>query len=123
MTAGQVFLGETGTESDIFFKGARLTITDQEIITEARTADGTLVSDLKAVKKRFEIAYEQGNLGSEIDTLLALYDLHAELSLKICDEAAAENTYTVVMRPLSVKREIVRDIWLWSGCTLVLDEV
>jgi len=123
MSAGDIYLGLLASETVLPRAGLRFAYSDSEITNEQRTADGTLVSDLRAVKRHFEIGYDPQCLGSNLDTLLALYDMHVELSLIVNNEDATNTSYTVVMRPLSVARELVRDIWLWSGVKIVLDEV
>jgi len=123
MSAGDVSLGQSGLETVLPRAGLSFAYSDSEIATEQRAADGTLTSDLRAVKRHWEISYDQGCLGSVLDTFLALYDLHEELSLIVLNEDATTSTYTVVMRPLGPARDLVRDIWLWSGVKIVLDEV
>ena len=123
MSTGNIYLGPLGSEALLVRAGLRFAYADSEITNEQRTADGTLVSDLRAVKRHFEIGYDPQTTGTNLDTLLALYDLHAELSLLINNEDDSESSYTVVMRPLSVSRALVREIWLWNGAKIVLDEV
>jgi hypothetical protein len=123
MSAGDVRLGVLGSEILLPRPGLRFSETDEEIIEEERTIEGTLCSDLIAVKKHFEIPYDPAILGSNLDLFLALYDLHQELNMIVNREDDTNDTYTVVLRPLSRERALVRDIWLWTGVTLVLDEV
>jgi len=123
MSTGNISIGLLAAEALLERKGLRFAYADTEIKSEQRTADGTLVSDLRAVKRHFEIGYVPMTTGTNLDVLLALYDLHAELSLLINNEDDTTGSYTVVMRPLSVAREVVRDNWLWSGAKLILDEV
>jgi len=123
MSIGDISIGLLGAESAISRAGMRFSYADSEITNEQRTADGTLVSDLRAVKRHFEMSFDPMTTGTNLDIILALYDLHAELSLIVDNETGADSTYTVVMRPLSVAREMIRDIWLWSGAKIILDEV
>jgi hypothetical protein len=121
--SGEVSLGRVGFEVSLPREGLRFRTSKAEILTEERTANGTLVSDLRAVKHHFEIAYDPMCTGTTLDILEDIYDYHEELSLIVNNEDATNTTYTVVMRPLSVARELVRDIWLWSGVNIILDEV
>jgi hypothetical protein len=121
--SGEVSLGLAGYETLLPREGLRFRVSTAEIATEERTADGTLVSDLRAVKHHFEIAYDPMCTGTTLDILETIYDNHAELSLIVNNEDTTNTPYTVVMRPLSVARELVRDIWLWSGAVISLDEV
>lgn len=122
MSAGDISLGILGGETALNRAGLHFTYLDTEIINEQRTADGTLVSDLRAVKRHWEVKYDLIE-GADLDALLALYDLHQELSLLVNNQDGTTTSYTVVFRPLNVARELVRDVWLWSGATVVLDEV
>jgi hypothetical protein len=123
VSAGDVSLGLLGAEFVLPRAGMRLTWADTEITNEQRTADGTLVSDLRAVKRHWEIPFDPLILGSDLDAFITLYDLHADLSLLVANEDTTISAYTVKLRPLSVARELVREIWLWSGAKIVLDEI
>lgn len=120
---GDIWIGVLSSEILLPRAGLRFTPSDVELSTEARTVDGTLVSDLKAVKKHFEISYDPATTGTNLTTLLALYNLHTELNLIVTNEDATTSEYTVVLRPIPRGRSLVSDVWLWSGVTLVLDEV
>lgn len=121
--AGEIYLGVSGSEIELPRAGLRFSHSTTEIKVEDRTANGTLVSDLRAKKKHFEIVYDPACTGTTLDALIALYDLGTELSLIVTNEDTGTDTYTVVLRPLSVSRALVRDIWLWSGVKLIIDEV
>jgi hypothetical protein len=121
--AGEIYLGVLGSEIELPRAGLRFARSTTEIKSEDRTANGTLVSDLRAMKDHFEITYDPACTGTTLDSFLTLYDLHTELNLIVTNADASTDTYTVVMRPLSVARALVRDIWLWTGVKLVLDEV
>jgi hypothetical protein len=121
--SGEVSLGLAGYETSLPREGLRFRVSVSEIATEERTADGTLVSDLRAVKHHFEIAYDPMCTGTTLDILEGIYDCHCDLSLIVNNEDTTNTTYAVVMRPLSIARELVRDIWLWSGAVIVLDEI
>lgn len=123
MSAGDISLGLLGFETVLPRAGLRFGFSDTEITNEQRTADGTLVSDLRAVKRHWDITFEPTCTGSTLDIILGLYDLHAELSLLVLNEDGTTTAYTVVMRPLSVARELVRDVWLWSGGQIALEEI
>lgn len=123
MSAGDIYLGVSGSEILLSRAGLRLKIVPTEIIVKTRTADGTQVSDLKAKKQHVDIAYDPAITGTNLDSLLALYDLDQELSMIIDREDGATDTYTVTLNPIERERALVRDIWLWSGVTLSLDEV
>ena len=120
---GDIWLGVFGSEILLSRAGLRFTPSDIESIVENRTIDNTLVSDLKGVKKHFEIAYDPATTGTNLTALLALYNLHVDLNLIVTNEDETTTAYTVVLRPIPRGRMLVSDVWLWSGVTLILDEV
>jgi len=120
---GDIWLGVLGSEILLPRAGLRFTPSDTELIKEARTIDGTLVSDLKAVKKHFEISYDPATTGTNLTALLALYNLHIDLNLIVTNEDATTSAYVVVLRPIPRGRSLVSDVWLWSGVSIILDEV
>ncbi len=120
---GDIYVGLTGSEFLLHRAGLQVRETDNEIIVESRMSDGTLVSDLKAVKKHFELSYSSGIEEDDMNAVLALYVLHGELNFKITRKDLSIDQYTVVLRPFSRTRALVRDIVLWNGVTMVFDEV
>lgn len=123
MSAGDISLGLPGFETVLPRAGLKFSFSDTEIGVEERTADGTLVSDLRSVKRHWNISYDPDCLGSVLDSLLDLYDMHTSLNLIVLNEDASTSTYSVKMKPFSVTRDLVRDIWLWSGVIISLDEI
>jgi len=122
MAVGDLYLGLAGSEILLHRAGYAFRESDTEISVEARAADGTLLSDLTAVKKHFEVPYTFIE-DDDLTAILALYALSSELNFKITRKDLSVDQYTVMLRPMARKRELVRDIILWSELVIVLDEV
>lgn len=128
---GDIYLGELGSEELLSPFGRKLTIADEEIGREQRTASGKLVKDIIATKKKFTLAYETID-GDALEQFLDIYDLNDELSLFIyhtdvpsttSDESNYYDAYTVLMRPLSRERLLLLENGLWTGVSVELNEV
>ena len=125
MSIGRFWLGETGSESLFHPDGFSLTIEDFELNREGRVANGDLVIDRIAVKKRFRIAYTTAVGQTALDELISLYTTGTTqaLSLIVDDDAAVQTTYSVKFRPFSRTRMLTQDIWLWNPITFALEEI
>lgn len=134
MTAkrGDIYLGLLGQEEKVSAFGRTLTITDEILSREERTASGRLVRDIIATKKTFSLSYEVIS-GDDLAQFLDFYDLNSELSLLIFTESNATTTtpepsenydiYTVLMAPISRERLLLASDGLWSGVNIELTEV
>ena len=134
MTAkrGDIYLGLLGQEEKVSAFGRTLTISDEILSREERTASGRLVRDIIATKKKITLAYETIS-GDDLTVFLDLYDLNSELSILIFTESNATTTtpeptenyeiYTVLMQPISRERLLLAADGLWSNVTIELNEV
>lgn len=123
--AGRFWLGPTGSESLFQPDGFVLGTEDFEINREGRVANGALVIDTIASKKRFTISYTPMVGQDALDALVALYVLGvtATLNLIVEGNAGGLTSYTVKFRPFSRVRMATRDTWLYQPVTFTLEEV
>lgn len=119
---GDILLGIPGSEISLTSAGRKLSEFDNEIIRERRAVDGTLTSDIVAVKKLFSVTYELIQ-GTNLEAIVTLYNLHSDLSLILCDRDGSTRSYTVRLRPLRRDRITVLGDWIWSGVVLELEEI
>jgi len=122
---GRFWLGPSGSESLFQPDGFSLSIEDFEINREGRVANGSLVIDRIATKKKFTISYTTAVGQDALDDLVALYTLgvSAALSLIVENEDASTSTYTVKFRPFTRVRMLAASSWLWDPVTFTLEEV
>lgn len=122
---GQFWLGESGSETLFQPDGFSITIEDQEFAREGRVANGDLVIDVLAVKKKFTIAYTTAVGQDALDELVSIYTtgVTTPLSLILEEEDESTTTYTVKFRPISRTRMLAKDTWLWNPVTFQLEEV
>ena len=128
---GDIYLGLADEEALVSPFGRKLSITDEEIGREQRTASGRLVRDITAVKKKIVLAYETID-GDALTAFLDLYFLYSELSILIYhtdvptttdDEGNYYDQYTVLMSPIARERLLLLDDGLWSGVNIELRQV
>ena len=121
MASGDIKLGLTGSEITLPSYGRQLTISDIELKKVQTMASGKEVEDIIGYKKEFAIAYEVLE-GSDLEAVLALYDLHADLNLIITNRAGSEITYAnVILEPIPQIRELCHaSLWLWANPVLKL---
>ena len=129
---GDIYLGAVGSESLLSAYGRKLSISDEQITREGRTASGRYVKDVITTKKEFNIRYDLIG-GNDLASLLTIYGIDDELSLQIyhtSDEGgttrepgANYDQYYVLMSALSRTRELLASDGLWSGVSVVLKEV
>lgn len=121
MSAGQIWLGASGSEVLLSAYGRKFTVRDTEITRELRTSSGKLVKEIIATKKIFNLDYSTIT-GTALNALLTIYALQAELSLIVYYTEIA-TSYTVLMGPLDRTRLILLDDGLWTGVSVELKEV
>lgn len=120
---GEIYLGLKGQEILLpAYGGRKITPKPIEILREQVTVSGALVSDLIGVRPAWTISYQE-LYGPEVEALLDLYNLHRTLNLIIVDRHGNAKEYDVILRPISLTRETIRDDWEWSGVTLELEAV
>ena len=128
---GDIYLGLADAEALVSPFGRKLSITDEEIGREQRTASGRLVRDITAVKKKIVLAYETID-GDALTAFLDLYFLYSELSILIYhtdvptttdDEGNYYDQYTVLMSPIARERLLVTSDGLWTGVNVELRQV
>lgn len=121
MANGDIYLGAAGSEYKLSAFGRRLTIKPDMIVREGRTISGKLVRDVISTKHEITLEYELIG-GTDLATLITIYNLQSELSLQI-HKASGYDSYTVLIDTVSRKRELLTGDGLWSGVTVVLKEV
>ena len=119
---GDIYLGASGDLKLLSPYGRRLTISDTEISRSERAVSGKLRKDIIAVKKRITLDYSFID-GDALETLLDIYDLQSELVLRIYTAESYYDEYTVLMEPIDRTRVLLMADGLWSGVSVVLEEV
>jgi hypothetical protein len=130
---GDIYLGVLGGEILLPTGGRVYSIEPEEIGRLDRTASGRLVTDFVAEKKKFLLDHSLMD-GDDLADIIALYDLHQELSLLIYhtdqtdltttpSEGQYYDSYTVIMRPISRKRLLIAGVGLWENVPIELWEV
>lgn len=119
---GRFWLGLTDSETLFETGWQSFNEEDFEITREGRVANGDLVMDVIATKKRFTLGYD-GMTQTTLDALLTEYNRGVILSLKIERSDDSIDTYSVKFRPFSRVRMLAMDQWLWQGVTFILEEV
>ncbi len=122
---GRFWLGVTGAEELFQPDGFILSIEDFEINREGRVANGSLVIDRIATKKRFTITYETAVGQTALDELVTLYTAGVSVALNLIveNEDASTTSYTVKFRPFTRVRMLAKDQWLWEPVSFTLEEV
>jgi len=118
---GRLWLGTSGSETLFETGWSDLAETELEFSREDRTANGSLVIDLIAVKKLFTLTYSAMRQAT-LDALMVEYDKGEMLSLLIERADSTVDAYTVKFRPISRVRMRAMDQWLWRGATFQLEE-
>jgi len=122
MEIGNIKLGLPDNEIELTPYGMTYSERTVEIAREDRTIDGTLVSDIIATKKEFRIEYSSLK-GTDLETIIGLYDNLTELSLLVEERTGEWSSYTVKMMPIEKKRVSVLGDWEWEGVVISLIEV
>jgi len=122
MSKGRLWLGLPGSEVLLPSMNRKFSEEDIEDIREAKTAGGTYVADIVAVKKRFVIAY--GTIkNSDLEIIKNIYQQGHVLSFKVEQSDASIKTYSVKRRPFARQRLEMASRWYWDGISLTLDEI
>ena len=122
MITGRWWLGVTGSETLFETGWSSFREEDREINREGRVANGALVIDVIATKKRFTLDYSTMTQ-STLDDLLTEYNLGVILNLQVEREDLSVDEYSVKFRPIRRTRLLATDRWLWRGAAFVLEEV
>ena len=132
--AGDIYLGLAGSEMLITPIGRTFKVDAIELARKERTASGKLVKDIIALKRQITLDYSYID-GDNLEIFLDMYDLESELSLIVYDSdydagggttTVSDDTvqsYTVLMQPINYQRVLVTGNGLWSGVSIVLEEV
>lgn len=102
--------------------GRKFSETIIEIAKEDRTLSGRKVKDIIATKKEFRLEYEIID-DAVLVQLRTLYDAQTTQTLRITYRTGETLQYTVIMKPFEYKRENIEPDALWSGVTIILEEV
>lgn len=120
--SARIWLGPITSEVLLESAGRVFTEEDIEINREGRVANGDLVMDTIAVKKRVSMEYVALTQAT-LDTLLTEYNRGEILNLKVERQDTSVDEYLVKFRPFSRVRLLAMDLWLWEGVTFILEEV
>jgi len=122
---GRFWLGELDSETLFETGWQAFDEEDFEINREGRVANGDLVIDTIATKKRFTLSYTAGMLDATLEILKGLYTTGVTSTLSLLVERSDDSvdSYTVKLRPFKRTRELAMDSWYWRGVTFVLEEV
>jgi len=122
MMVGRFWLGLSGSET--LFETGWSSFYEQEfeINRSGRVANGDLVIDRIATKKRFKIKYSVMTQ-EDLDLLMTEYNRGVILSLIVEREGRLTDTYNVKFEPMKRTRLLAMDRWLWKGASFTLEEV
>lgn len=119
---GEIYLGLLGSETLLGAHDRKYSVEQLEIGREDRTADGTLVVDIIAVKKIFTLRYATIDQ-SELLFFQQLYDLRETLSLLVYESDTIYYGYSVVMRPFAQSRLLAIAGGVWENVIIKLEQV
>lgn len=125
---GEIYLGPSGSEVLLSPFGRKLRIIPEALGRSDRTAGGKLVTDLIAVKYKFEMPYEMID-GTALTTILTLYDLHESLTLLIYTSPTtyflSDTGSAPIVKMSTIERErlLLLGDGIWSGVSLTLEEI
>jgi len=120
--AGEIKIGPPGGETVVTALGRRYSEETKELSREARTADGTLVKDIIAYKKRFLLRYSLID-DADLQDFQDLVDLRSELSMVVQYTDSSSATYTVLIQPIDRTRVLAVAPYCWGNVSITLDEV
>jgi len=119
---GRLWLGLSGSETLFETGWSAFYEEDFEINRSGRVANGDLVIDKIATKKKFKLTYAVMNQDT-LDALMTEYNRGVILSLIVEREGGGTDTYSVKFEPMKRTRLLAMDQWLWKGASFVLEEV
>ena len=120
--AGDIYLGEAGDYILLSPFGRSFRESTEEISREERTANGRLVREIIAEKKKFDITYKEIN-SEDVKELIELYQKHAPLRVHIYYADDEYSIYDVLMSPLDRSRILVVGDGLWGNVRVELREI
>jgi len=120
--AGRLWLGVE--DSETLFESGWSALLEEDYVIErrGRVANGDLVMDRIATKKRFKLTYSVMNQ-TTLDNLMTEYNRGSTLNFKVERDDDSIDEYTVVFKPFKRTRLLAMDQWLWKGATFILEEV
>ena len=119
---GRWWLGVSGSETLFETGWSAFFEEDFEISRKGRVANGSLVIDTIATKKRFKLKYSVMNQAT-LDALMTEYNRGVTLNLKVEREDLSIDEYMVKFMPIKRTRLLAMDQWLWKGASFTLEEV
>ena len=120
---GRLWLGVEGSETLFETGWSAFTEEDYAIDRKARVANGDLVIDRIATKKKFKVAYSVITQ-DDLDLLMTEYNRGTWLNFKVEREDLSVDEYTVVFKPIKRTRLLaITNNWLWKGASFTLEEV
>lgn len=123
---GEIYLGLTGAEALLTAYDRKFSKKTIELSRSERTADGTLVTDIIAIKYQFNLSYETID-ESHLDYFELLYNLQQDLSLIVYSSDTNSDTYSVKMQPYDQNRLLLFGAAdggaVWQGVNIILEEI
>lgn len=121
-------------KGDLFINGIQvpdrhLTLVEGriEFKKERRTVNNTLTSDVIATKKKFSFSFDKDSVwvdGNYVRSIIDLYELGADVTLKVVNQDDTETEYTCALRmDVNLSREWKYDNFAFAGFAFVLEEV
>ena len=119
---GRLWLGVEGSET-LFETGWSAFYEEEfEINRKGRVANGDLVIDTIATKKRFKLKFSTISQ-TNLDLWMTEYNRGVALNFKVEREDLSVDEYTVKFEPMKRTRLLAMDQWLWKGASFTLEEV
>ncbi|GAF74426.1 unnamed protein product [marine sediment metagenome] len=119
---GRFWLGVEGSEV-LFETGWSAFFEEEfEINRKGRVANGALVIDTIATKRRFKLKYAVMTQDT-LDALMTEYNRGVILNLKVERSDDSIDEYSVKFMPIKRTRLLAMDQWLWKGASFTLEEV
>lgn len=116
-----ISLGLAGAENLLSPFGRTFTQGYLEGARADRTASFRGVKDIYGIKKTFTLKYEIVD-NDVLEIIKTAYELEQELSL-IVQELTGPRTYAVTMQPFNWDRLLAVNGGLWTGPSIILEEV
>jgi len=119
---GRLWLGVEGSETLFETGWSGFLEEDYAIERKGRVANGDLVIDRIATKKRFKLTYK-AITQDDLDLMMTEYNRGTTLNFKVEREDLSVDEYTVVFKPIKRTRLMAMELWLWKGASFTLEEV
>lgn len=121
---GDIFIGVTGLMVKVPAYGRTYAVSTEELSRQERMASGKLCREVIAVKKKFTFSWSLIDSG-DLTILRTYYDTAITLPSLILQtyQTAIPEVYNVILLPIDYARVTLAHDGLWTGVTMVLNEV